>query len=338
MIETPPKSPGKKMHSITGPLPKDSLREVLRMISAKRNCLTEIFPEPVFIGLTDLSDLNRFFGDKFKNTPPVNVGFNAIVAFENYRSRDFKDWQSFQSENWAIPEVVESLVIRWDFWFQFEENAKPCQFQVTLRCGGELNPAAYMQYVFSKNDEDIDKIETLSSPMSCKVEFSDPSIGQELLDLIARWHKGRKKVEVVVPGVNFVKKNRKTIFRSISFSIPTFTFGAALSIVYYSVSRNGLAAPIDNQALSVGLVATCCCIASWRMATVFCEWFCEWLDSNVRSVMKMHTIALTNGDRIKQDQLFGGSKRSFIKFISGGVGALLWDVGTAYICYRLFGS
>lgn len=124
--------------SISGTIPKESLRDFFRIITAKQNSLTEVYPKAILIGLQDVEELGSLLQQKFSCYSSAGIAFSAIVSYANYRTREYPTWADFKGGEWSSPDVIDSLTLRWEFLVQFEEGEKPFLFNVTLRCGNGL--------------------------------------------------------------------------------------------------------------------------------------------------------------------------------------------------------
>jgi hypothetical protein len=62
----------------------------------------------------------------------------------------------------------------------------------------------------------------------------------------------------------------------------------------------------------------------------------QFLERQIAQLGRIHVIELTNGDRNRQNLLFGKARRSFIIFIMGGLVAILWNVVSTFVAVALF--
>jgi len=321
---------------LAAPIEKDHFKDIFRIITQKQNSLTEIFKEPRFVGLQNVQELHQSFSEKFKRLPGATGSFLALVSFSDNVTRQIPSWEKFVTENWAVPERVESLVLRWEFLVQFEPDSKPCTFSVSVRCGSAMNPAIFMQYLLSRDNDDIDSMAIATAPMSCKIDFGDAVISRELLDMVARWQKGLRKPEVGVPGFGFIQKHASKTLWALRHSIVPVTFLVSIAVLYFGVVGKNPSGAVTNGYLAKALVGTCLVIGAMRFASWFRAVLEEFLTSQAQRIGELHTIELTNGDRNKQTELMGQAQRSFYKFIAAGFVAILWNLCSTLLGYYLF--
>jgi|TARA_R100001132_G_C3268779_1_gene91108 hypothetical protein len=322
--------------SISGTIPKESLRDFFRIITAKQNSLTEVYPKAILIGLQDVEELGSLLQQKFSCYSSAGIAFSAIVSYANYRTREYPTWADFKGGEWSSPDVIDSLTLRWEFLVQFEEGEKPFLFNVTLRCGNGLKPHVYFQYMMSKDDHDGDKLELLSSPMSCRVDFSDPIISQELLDLVARWHKGRRSLESFIPGLTFIRAHHSKFSGFIKFFTPMLMATLALVALYQAAVTAGLDSAVTNEFLIKSLGLFGISIATVLLSVHVSKLVGKYIERAVTNIGRTHALEFTNGDRNHQTKLLARSKRSLANFLIAGGMSILWNVLAAALIYFWF--
>lgn len=314
---------------IAGPIAKESLRDFFRIITAKQSSLTEVYPQPVLIDIKDVEELGAALEQKFKCYYSATLAFSAVVSFTNYRTREYPSWNAFKGGEWNSPDIIDSLTLRWEYLVQFEEGAKPSPFNISIRCGDGLKPHVYLQYMMSKDEQEVDSLELLTSPMSCRIDFSDPIVSQELLDLVARWHRARRSPEASIPGLGVIRKYHRPFVRAINIYTPVFTTLLALVALYRAVVHAGADAIVTNQFLATSLVllggALVLVVASINVS----KWIGAYIESLVVGIRRTHVLEFTNGDRNYQTKLFAQSQRSIWRFLGAGAISVLWNVFAA---------
>jgi len=313
-------------------LSKEAFQTVFRYLFSKENSLIELFPNSIIVNIKDLEDLNRQINQKLAQYDVLGITFDAVASYENKKSEQYSSWDKFFNDDWSTPNVLDQLLLNWRFMIKFPKIDKPTSYVVSVRLASALKPQHLIQAIFSKDPEDIDKIEMELVPMCCRVDFVDPMLSQELMNIVSDWNKGRPSPEYVFPIIKKIKKHSELIGFILRYSIPILSIVACI-IYYWNKTHN----------LDLSLPATTSLIVSsilWLVTTstvLFITAGIGYLISvyirrQLYSFGRFTIFNLTKGDNKRQADLEAKSKNSFWKFLISGCFAILWNIVAAIVC------
>ena len=326
MTTTPEPAKIEPTDSVVLSASKDALKGFFRIITGRPNTLTEIYPRPILISIKDILELHKQIADKLKHYELYGAEFSAIISYESNKHEEYGSWESFFNNEWSIPEVTDSLVLKWDFLIQFPKTPKPANHAITIRLSSDRNPFHLMQAVFSKDPEEIDRYVLESSPMSCRVDFADNILSQELLALVSRWNSSRRTPEIILPILERVKKYAEKIRVAIKNSLPLIC--AIFCFAYYwnryhNIDPNAVATAGLLRNTVLWLVVSCAAVFfTFKLA----RWLSIFSYSHIQRFGRFTIFEITRGDENKQNQLAAKSRNSVWKFAASTIFALVWNI------------
>lgn len=215
--------------AIATEIPQDAIRKIFRIIFSGDNCLFELFPRSIIVGIEDLRLLNKQLEEKLSRHDTTSLSFSAVASYENGKSQEYGTWMRFTQDDWSSPDVLNSLSLTWRFMVTIPGAMKPSLHCVNVRIAAALNPQHLIQALFSKDPEDIDRIELKMVSMSTRIDFVDHILSQELLDLISKWNIGLRIPEHVFPFMKWVKQKADHICGFVRRSLRVLTAAACFS-------------------------------------------------------------------------------------------------------------
>lgn len=305
---------------------KDALRGIFRIITGRPNTLTEIYPRPILVSIKDIAELHKQIAEKLSRYELFGAEFSAVVSYESNRNEEYGSWESFFNNEWSIPEVTDSLVLKWDFLIQFHKAPKPANHTITIRLASDRNPFHLMQAVFSKDPEELDRYALESAPMSCRVDFDDNILSQELLAMVSRWNASRRTPEIILPILEKVNKRADKIRSGIKYSLPLIC--AVVCFAYYWNQYYN----IDPSAVATaGLIRnTVLWLVASSAAVFFTYLLARWLSVfsylHIQRFGRFTIFEITRGDENKQNKLAAKSRNSMWKFAASTIFALVWNI------------
>jgi len=339
--QPPPTSPllqlhGEKnnAHAVATHVSNDDWKHVFRIITARQNQLVEIFPNPVYINIRDIGELNELLRRKASAYELLNNSFTCIVSYVKLRTQQIVSWEQFSKETWATSEIIESLTLRWEFIIKFPGEAKPCPFMVTVRCATTPRPQDMIQFLFSKDEEEIDLMQLKTATMSCKVDFSEPMISQELLDIVAGWNRARRSPESSLPGLKWCCHRSHHIANIIRKITPIITFGALLA--YYSNYANKFdsSQPATHGFMAYSLIWLSLALISFYVSGYMAKKVGDKIEKSLNGMLRFHVFEITHGDKQRLTKMAAETSKSFWKFIGSGLLSLLWNIIATYLCIK----
>jgi hypothetical protein len=191
-----------------------------------------------------------------------------------------------------------------------------------------------MQAVFSKDPEDVERLEIMAMPMTCRIDFQDHVVSQEVLALVSEWNRGLGEPQGILPALMWCKRHSHRISAWLSRSMPVFA-GFAL-YAYYGQQFAALATPTGPAtAALLGFTAKwVACFAALVLASFLVgEAVGSAVGRNLDRFGRFAVLQITNGDQKRQTELLARNTRSVWVFVLNGLGAVLWNVVAAGLCY-----
>jgi len=163
-------------------------------------------------------------------------------------------------------------------------------------------------------------------PMTCRIDFQDHVISQELLALVSEWNKALTQPQHVFPFMQWCKRKSSTICYLIRCSIPVF---AAIAAYAYFVDLSAgfdLSAALTASQLTVTIRWLAMSAAFIFIASRFAAFITHTVERSLGRFGRFQAIELTKGDQNRQTKLMAKNSRSFWKFIACGAIAIVWNV------------
>ena len=195
-----------------------------------------------------------------------------------------------------------------------------------------------MQALFSKNFEDVEKIELSAMPISCRIDFQDHVISQEILALVKEWNKGLNKPQGNLPYLEWFKKHGNFLAAVIRNIIPIFTASAVYAF-YWNISNEWT----SSEALTIGILEhtvhwVVVSVAILFLSTKIAGYIAKKVMNELSNFGRSHAMNITKGDFNRQNKLMARNSRSFWRFIMGGVITILWSSIAGIITAKLLGN
>jgi len=309
------------------PVSQKDAQEVFRFLFASDSSLIEMLQRDVVVRLDDLKELNSRLADKLIRNGVTTVSFKAMVRFEDGQARQFGQWEKFAQEDWGTPKVIDSISATWRFLLS-EPNcqSKPHIHSLNLLISSSLKPLNVMQAMFSKKIEDLEDLELIAMPMTCRIDFQDHVISQEVVSLVADWNKSLPQPQHVFPFMQWFKRKSNAICHLIRCSLP-----ALLAIVSYVFFLNRSASFKPDSALTAGQLLFTVRWLAMTVAAIFLScrvaaFLARVIERNLARFGQFQAIEITKGDQNRQAKLMAKNSQSFWKFIASSILALIWNI------------
>lgn len=304
----------------------ETFRSVFRLLFAGEDALFELYSGSITIGTRDLDELNSKILEKLRHFEIRGLAFSALASYENGRAQEYSSWQKFSSENWSTPDVLDSLSLTWNFSIKFPKSPKLAPHCINVRISSSIKPQHLMQAIFSKQPEDIDKIDLRLVPMSCRVNFVDHILSEELLDLVSKWHKGLRSPEFVFPFMKKIKRHSDQIQELIRNSIPALSAIACFGYYFRYARRLESNSAVTAEMLTDTVLWLALSCAIIFISLLISKTVAGYVDKQLHRFGAFTVFQITNGDKKKQTRLQARSQNSYLKFIASSIFALLWNI------------
>ncbi len=227
-------------------LPKEVVKTVFRYLFSKENSLIELYPNPIIVRIKDIEELSNKIRQKVSQYDVHGASFDALATFENMKSEQYGSWDRFLNDEWSSPDVLDQLLLNWRFMIKFPNSERPASYVISVRLSSSLKPQHVIQAIFSKDPEDVDKIELELVPMSCRVDFVDPLLSQELMNIVSDWNKGRPSPEYIFPIMKKFKRHSAKIAAFVRYSVPALSVAACGTYYWTKTSNLELSVPAST--------------------------------------------------------------------------------------------
>lgn len=303
---------------------KDPIQEVFRAVFSVDNTITELFQKEVTVNIDNIIDLNHSIVEKLKRNNINNLLFNSLTRFDEGRVKEHGSFEKFISDNWKIPDSIDSIQLNWKFLYK--EGEKGSMHTLSVLLSSSLKPQHIMNAMLSKDPSELEKLSTHSVPVSCRIDFSDQIISQELMNLVSEWNKGLPSPEYLLPIMKFFKIHEGKIRKFVSRSLPVAVGFVGYS--YYCKQSSGLnlsaGVSVEYVKLTVNSIAVSALMI--YLSSKFGIDLSNYISNNLRKFGNFNVFNITKGDDLKQGRLIARSTRSLYSFAAYSLFAIALNV------------
>lgn len=159
------------------------------LIKGKRDTDIKLFTDIKQFSFHDIIELNEKVYKVLELHQLITDIVNITIGFEDKEIKTFGSWHEFKNTDWNISARTKYLTIEWDFNLvlpnQFHQI--PQTHTMRIRIGNNLKPSEMIQVVFQGDDEY--ELEEAQSLMSCKIDFINSQICNQLKSVVNEWYK-----------------------------------------------------------------------------------------------------------------------------------------------------
>lgn len=183
-------------------------------LNAKPDSTTKIFNDKVLVTKDDVERLDDLIREKLSlHVREGEFGTsNVIVSTARHKIYSFNDFKVFATQNWAIPEHINSMTLSWDFFVNVDGYKRPQRHKLTVKISCGLKPEEIISLLFSGRIEDVEEIEEQQATIIAQMDFIENRLGQEFINIVGEWvdtlqraYTHKNKI------VLFLKKHRKLV-------------------------------------------------------------------------------------------------------------------------------
>lgn len=230
------------------------------LIKGKRDTDIKLFTEFKQFSFQDVVELNDKVYKVLELHKLVTDIVNVNVGLENKEIKTFGSWNEFKNTDWNISARTKYVTIEWDFnlLLQNQFHNVPQTHTMRVRIGNSLKPSEMIQVVFQGSDEY--ELEEAQAQMSCKIDFINAQICNQLKTIVSEWYESLPKNSEDHRTIKFILKHDVKIQNFIVFSFLTSAIILLNYLFSISVKNNIEILPKDiNQkmfffiTLSIGI-------------------------------------------------------------------------------------
>lgn len=217
------------------------------LIKGKRDTDIKLFTDYKQFEYSDIIELNSKIYKKLELHQLVTDIVNVTVGLNNKEIKSFGNWNEFVNTDWNISACTKYISLEWDFNLILpnQTHQVPQTHTLRVRIGNNLKPSEMIQVVFQGGEEyDLDEAH---AQMSCKIDFINSQICNELKTVVSEWYDALKKNSEDHKLIKFILKHEVKFQNFIILSF--LTAGTILSNYLFSVFYKSSISvfPADND-------------------------------------------------------------------------------------------
>lgn len=191
------------------------------LIKGKRDTDIKLFIEFKQFSFEDVLELNDKVYKVLELHKLITDIVSVNVGLENKEIKTFGSWNEFKNTDWNISARTKYITIEWDFnlLFQNQFHNVPQTHTMRIRIGNSLRPSEMIQVVFQGGDEY--ELEEAQSQMSCKIDFINAQICNQLKSIVSEWYEALPKNGEEHNLIKFIIKHEVKFQNLIVFSFLT---------------------------------------------------------------------------------------------------------------------
>lgn len=208
-------------------------RSMYYQMNAKPDSMSKVFSQKVIITREDIIDLNdrvnrkirmHYQDDGYIATITVSLGNREVINFEC--------WEEFLSYKWVESNCINSIILKWNFNVRMPQYEYPQNHVLMVKLSNGLRPEEMLNLIFSGKVEDFEEIETNVFPVAARVDFIEPILGDELLNIVSEWIRGLKENrDKKNPFTILLRKYRKRVAQYFNYFSLVMLTGLGMAIV-----------------------------------------------------------------------------------------------------------
>jgi len=191
------------------------------LIKGKRDTDIKLFTEFKQFSYDDIIELNDKVYRKLNLHELVTDIVNVTVGLDNKEIKSFGSWIEFKNTDWSISSTTKYITIEWDFNLILPNQTHkiPQTHNLRIRIGNSLKPSEMIQVAFQGGDDF--ELDEAQSQMSCKIDFINSQICNELKTVVSEWYDSLPKNSEDHKLIKFVLKHNVKLQNFIILSFLT---------------------------------------------------------------------------------------------------------------------
>lgn len=169
-------------------------RSMYYQMNAKPDSMSKVFSQKVIITREDIIDLNDRVNRKVRMHYQDDGYIATItVSLNNREVINFECWKEFLDYEWVEANCINSIILKWSFNVRMPQYEYPQNHVLMVKLSNGLRPEEMLNLIFSGKVEDFEEIETNAFPIAARVDFIEPILGDELLNIVSEWIRGLRE-------------------------------------------------------------------------------------------------------------------------------------------------
>ncbi|GEM_PF-1991632 len=217
------------------------------LIKGKRDTDIKLFTDIKQFSYKDILELNDKIYKVLELHNLITDIVTVNVGFENKEIKTFGTWNEFKNTDWNISARTKYITIEWDFNLILpnQYHQVPQTHTMRVRIGNSLKPSEMIQVVFQGDDEY--ELAEAQSQMSCKIDFVNAQICNQLKTIVAEWYDALPENSEDHKLIKIILKHDEKIQTLITLSFITSSIIFLNYLYKISVSHQLNFLPKDNN-------------------------------------------------------------------------------------------
>lgn len=314
-------------------------RSMYYQMNAKPDSMSKVFAQKVVITRDDIIDLNERVNRKIR-MHYQDDGFIATIAvsLSNREVINFECWDEFLSYEWVESNCINSIILKWNFNVRMPQYEYPQNHVLMVKMSNGLRPEEMLNLIFSGKVEDFEEIETNTFPVAARVDFIEPILGDELLNIVSEWIRSLKENNSKKNAfIILLRKYRKRVAQYFNYFVLVMLAWLGISIVnklVHGFNVDKIADFTSDQFLTLFNVIVVICLIFFACIKIFNNLARKVYDS-LAQYGQGFAFAITKGDKKRQDEIRVYDEKNARNIIVKFVFSLIFNVACGIIATLL---
>lgn len=300
------------------------------LIKGKRDTDIKLFTENKQFCYDDIIELNNKILNKLHLHELLTNIVTATVGLENKEIKSFGSWNEFKNTDWNISARTKYIALEWDFniFLPNSTHKIPQTHTLRIRIGNNLKPSEMIQVVFQGGDDY--ELEEAQAQMSCKIDFVNSQICNELKNIVSEWYDSLQKNSEDHRLIKFILRHEVKLQNLINLSFIT----AAIILVNYLFSTlmySQISFLPDKTEHKLFLALTSSIAIFYIFARAGTLYADKMLNRQIEKLKRNPIFDFTKGDRNRFTEVKKENKELIRKIITSLIMGLLVNGITTFI-------
>lgn len=292
-----------------------NFKSVYYQMNAKSDCITRLFADNVTIDLDAINNLNEMICDKLQQYENAGFLINTTVKYKDKKNKFFPNWKSFENAKWTSDRSINKMTIKWEINIVFPnmgEHTIPQKHTLLVKLSDSMRPEELLHLVFSGGVEEIEDLDREVFPIVASVDFINEQLGEELLDIVAKWNDRLKNPpEANEKFMVFARKNKNKIATVIDY-VPNILFLICGLIYVRNLFTSMGCKTLGEIPIADGIeileAVTFIVIICYIFKKIFYE-IARVVYNSINDYGEIHIFNITSGDKKEQKRISNSNTR-----------------------------
>lgn len=305
-------------------------RSMYYQMNAKPDSMSKVFSQKVVITREDIINLNERVNRKIRMHYQEDGYIATItVSLNNREVINFQCWEEFLAYEWVESNCINSIILKWNFNVRMPQYEYPQNHVLMVKLSNGLRPEEMLNLIFSGKIEDFEEIETNTFPIAARVDFIEPILGDELLNIVSEWIRGLKENrDKKNPFILLLRKYRKRVAQYFNYFALIMITWVGVAIVNKMVHNFGTSKINDitnDQFLELFNVIVIICFVIFASLKIL-DNLAQKIYSALTEYGQGFVFSITKGDEKRQDQIRAHDEKSAKRIIINFILSLIFNV------------